>query len=53
MVDFDSAQSISPSISIELTTFQGISLVIPSPNLPTSALTSADESEHLNPTSDM
>jgi hypothetical protein len=53
MIDFDSAQSIPPSISIELTTSQGISLALPSPDLPTSALTSAGESEHQNPTSDM
>jgi hypothetical protein len=49
----DSAQSIPPSISVELTTSHGISLVPLSLNLPTSALTSAGESEHLNPTTDM
>jgi hypothetical protein len=53
IIDFDSAQYILPSISIELTTSNGISLVPSSPDLPTSALTSADETEHLNPTLDM
>jgi len=53
MINMDSAQSIPPSISVELTTSYGISLVLPSPDLPASALTSAGESEHLNPTTDM
>jgi len=53
MIDIDSAQSIPPSISVELTTSHGISLGPPSPYLPASALTSAGESEHLNPTTDM
>jgi hypothetical protein len=52
MINMDSAQSIPPSISVELTTSYGISLVLPSPDLP-SALTSAGESEHLNSTIDM
>jgi hypothetical protein len=53
MIDIDSAQSISPSISVELTTSHGISLVLPSPDLPASALTAAGGSEHLNSTTDM
>ena len=53
MIDIDSAQSISPSISLELTTSHGISLVLPSPDLLASALTSAGGAEHLNPTTDM
>ena len=53
MIDINSAKSIPPSISVELTTSHGISLVPSSPDLPASALTSAGESEHLNPTTDM
>jgi hypothetical protein len=53
MINVDSAQSISPSIPVELTTSHGTSLVLPSPDLPASALTSAGESEHLNSTTDM
>ena len=53
MIDIDSAQSIPPSILVELTTSHGISFVPPSPDLPASALTSAGESEHLNLITDM
>ena len=53
MIDIDLAQSILPLISVELTTSHGISLVLPSPGLPATGLTSAGRSEHLNPNTDM
>ena len=53
IIDIDSAQLIPHSIAVELTTSHGTSLVPPSLDLPASALTSAGESEHLNPTTDM